>query len=79
LVGQKHFEVAIVGKDAQTKKMEIAKAYIPNKILLGGEKEGNLELLAEKSSNGKTLIYVCENKACQLPVSDSGQAIQQLK
>jgi len=78
LIGQKHFEMAIVGKDAQSKKLAIAERYIPNKILLGGKDEGSLELLEGKYAKGKTLIYVCENKACLLPVTDVAQAMGQL-
>lgn len=78
LMGQRHFEVAIVGQDAQSKKLDLAKPFIPNKILLGGSTEGSLELLDGKLSEGKTLIYVCENKSCLLPVDDVKTAIEQI-
>ena len=79
LMGQRHFEVAIVGKDAIEKGKQITNVYQPNKILLGGKTEGNLELLEGKLSKGKTLIYVCENKSCLLPVDDVQKALLQLK
>lgn len=78
LMGQQHFEVAVVGQAAQNKKLALAKTYIPNKILMGGTTEGSLELLDGKLSEGNTLIYVCENKACLLPVDDPTKAIEQL-
>ncbi|MEP3388389.1 MAG: thioredoxin domain-containing protein [Reichenbachiella sp.] len=78
LMGQRHFEVAIVGQEAQSKKLDLAKPFIPNKILLGGSTEGSLELLDGKLSEGKTLIYVCENKSCLLPVDDVKTAIEQI-
>ena len=77
LMGQQHFEVAVVGADAQSKKLDLAKPFIPNKIFLGGSTEGSLELLDGKLSEGKTLIYVCENKSCLLPVEESSKAIKQ--
>lgn len=78
LMGQQHFEVAVVGKEVQSRKLELAKPYIPNKILLGGKDEGSLELLEGKLSKGKTLIYVCENKSCLLPVNQASKAIDQI-
>ncbi|MEO9966216.1 MAG: thioredoxin domain-containing protein [Reichenbachiella sp.] len=78
LMGQRHYEVAIVGKDAQSKKLEFVKEYYPNKILLGGDDEGSLELLEGKHAKGKTLIYVCEDKSCLLPVEDVDKAINQI-
>lgn len=78
LMGQQHFEVAVVGTDAQNRKLTLAKQYIPNKILLGGTSEGTLELLEGKLSEGQTLIYVCENKSCLLPVEDTKKAVAQM-
>lgn len=78
LMGNKHFEVAIVGADADDKKRELAKDYKPNKILLGGKDEGTLELLKGKLASDKTYVYVCTNKACQLPVTEVGKAIKQI-
>lgn len=78
LMGQQHFEVAVVGAEAQSKKREIALPFVPNKILLGGTTEGSLELLEGKLSEGKTLIYVCENKSCLLPVEEPQKALEQL-
>ena len=65
-----YYEVAIVGKDAHTKAMELNKKYVPNKLFVGSFKNSNMELLQEKFVQGITMIYVCENKVCQLPTSD---------
>lgn len=73
------YEVAIVGKTAQDKRAELEQHYYPNKLLMGGQKEDGLPLLENKLVNGETRIYVCVNKACQLPVKEVTQAIEQLK
>lgn len=73
------YEVAIVGKDAETIRMEIAQNYLPNALLLGGKTEGNLELLKMKLQDGKTIIYVCQNKTCKLPVEKVKDALKQMK
>ena len=73
------YEIAITGKKSHEKRTEINSKYIPNKILMGSLKESNLPLLEMKYVNGKTMIYVCYNKACQKPTENVEEALQQLK
>lgn len=70
------FEVAIVGNDASIKTKELLANYLPNAIILGGASEGSLELLEGKLQEGETMIYVCRNKVCKLPVSEVSKAIE---
>jgi uncharacterized protein YyaL (SSP411 family) len=44
---------------------------------MGGTDE-NLPLLENKLPADKTLIYVCTNKVCKLPVEETGRALQQI-
>ncbi len=74
-----YYEVAVVGKDANDKCLEINKEYKPNKLLIGSFGESNLELLEGKYVEGTTMIYVCENKVCQMPTNKIMQAIKLLK
>ncbi len=73
------YEVAIVGEEAEQVRKELAAYYLPNALLLGGKTEGNLELLRMKLVKGKTMIYVCQNKTCKLPVEDVDAALKQMK
>lgn len=73
------FEVAIVGEDYRTLKAETEQVFLPFAILMGGDKEGNLELLQEKLIEGHTYIYVCKDKMCKMPVKEGEKAIQQIK
>lgn len=73
---QGSFEIAITGSEFEEKRKELEKYYIPNKIILGGEK-GNLPLLQDKFV-GDTRIFVCKNKTCQLPLSEVSEAIKQI-
>jgi len=68
-------EVAVVGKDAAEKVAELQKHYAPNVLYLGGAEE-NLPLLEFKLQKGKTMIYVCENKTCDLPTDDIKKALE---
>ncbi len=73
-------EIVITGKDAEMKRNEINQYYLPDKILAGSV-NGNskLGLLESRFVEGKTFIYVCENKTCKLPVEDIKAAIHLLK
>ncbi len=71
------YEIAITGTDAEQKRKEIEKSYIPNKIMLGGTK-GSLPLLTDKFS-AQTRIFVCKDKTCQLPVTETTEALKQIE
>ena len=73
------YEIAISGKDAKEKLKEINQRYIPNKLLVGSVKDSNLPLLKLKYTDNETIIYVCIDGACQLPVSETSKAIEQIK
>ena len=72
------YEVAIVGEDWRAKRAEWDQRYQPQCLLLGGEEEGELELLENKRVEGQTMIYVCQNKSCRLPVTEVEAARAQL-
>lgn len=76
---QPFYEIAITGKKAHEKRNEINQWYVPNKMLIGSIKNSTLPLLESKYVNGKTMIYVCFNKACQKPVEEVKEALEQLK
>lgn len=73
------YEVAIVGKDANQKRAELNQYYIPNKMLIGSKQESSLPLLENKYVNGETIIYVCIDKSCKLPVSKVSEAVKQMQ
>ncbi|HAS44710.1 MAG TPA: thioredoxin domain-containing protein [Microscillaceae bacterium] len=73
------YEVAIVGKKAHKLRKQWDKKYLPNALLMGGRREGNLPLLKNKWQKGKTMIYVCKDKVCKLPVTEVNEALKQLK
>ena len=70
------FEVAILGAQASNRCHEIQRTFFPNALFLGGKNEGSLELLKNKLQEGQTMIYVCQNKVCKLPVSNVEDALQ---
>lgn len=74
-----YYEVVVVGNDALPKIQEIQKSYYPNILTAGSKKMDRLPLLMGRYSEGKTLIYVCVNNTCKLPVTKVEDAIVLLK
>jgi uncharacterized protein YyaL (SSP411 family) len=72
------YEIAIMGKDATKKNIELQKTYLPECLFMGSTEEENLPLLQDKMPVNKTLIYVCTNKTCKIPVEEVGIALRQL-
>ena len=62
-------EIAVVGKEALEKVLQINTLFLPNKIVMASVEEDNtLPLLLGKENNGDTYIYVCQDYACKMPV-----------
>ena len=74
-----YFEVAVSGLNAKEKIKDINHKYIPNKLICASTTKSNLPLLQHRYVAGKTLIYVCVNKTCQLPTEDVHVAFDQIK
>lgn len=72
-------EIAIVGPDADRFRAEIDARFYPNKVLCGTVGNGEsgpdgLPLLQQRGTiDGKTAVYVCYNRTCQLPVTSVAQ------
>lgn len=63
------YEVAVLGDRAAGVSRRLQENYIPLAVFMGGSVE-NLPLLENKYVDGKTIIYVCRNRVCRLPVED---------
>jgi uncharacterized protein YyaL (SSP411 family) len=73
------YEIAIVGKEYKQTISQFQIYHLPNTIVIGTEKNSNLNILKNKFTKGHTYIYVCENGACQQPQMDIDKAISQIK
>jgi len=71
-------EVVIMGKDARNLNRQLQQHYLPACTFMGGTEE-NLPLLENKIPAVGTLIYVCSNKTCKMPVAEVARALEQLK
>ena len=75
---QPFYEVAVVGKNANTITKEFYKNYFPNILISASNKDSELPLLEFKYIDGETLIYVCVNGTCKLPLADISKAIKSI-
>ena len=62
-------EIAVVGKRAFEKANDIHQIFMPNQVIMATTSPTDkYPLLAGKPIQKETLIYVCQNYSCQLPV-----------
>ena len=71
-------EVAIVGPEAEARRTELSQHFLPNDVLAGTAQGSNLPLLQDRPATATTLLYVCRNRTCQLPVQSVPEALAQL-
>lgn len=71
-------EVVITGPNAKQLLKEIKDKNPFNVTYAVAEKFSNLPIFEGRFVDDRTLIYVCENNACQLPVTTSEEALHQL-
>ena len=72
------YEVAILGNEFESLLKEFSGYYLPNVIFSGGKTEGRLSLNEGKLVDGQTVIYVCQDKTCGLPVTEVKEALKQI-
>ncbi|MCG2417770.1 thioredoxin domain-containing protein [Aequorivita sp. F47161] len=72
------YEVVVVGEAAPKIVKELNTNYLPNIIIAGSQSEKDGPLFENRFVPGETLIYVCENNTCKLPVTETKIAIKSL-
>ena len=72
-------EVAFTGNDYLNLKNEFKKQYQPFTLTMGTKISSQLPLLSDKVTQpDKSIIYVCYNKTCKLPVTSVEDALKQI-
>ncbi|MCF6182822.1 thioredoxin domain-containing protein [Lutibacter sp.] len=74
-----YYEIAVSGSQAKEKIKEFNANYIPNKLFAGTTSKSTIPLMEGRDANDETLIYVCVDGACQLPVKDTNKALSFIK
>jgi len=76
---QPYYEIIVVGPEADERLRELEKQYIPNALLAASTIKSESEIFKGRYLENETLIYVCVNNACKLPVSSVSEALKLLK
>ena len=71
-------EVVICGEEAADYYRKMQSDFYPNTLWLWSVGKSELALLKDRCIADQTTIYICENKACQLPVTTVSEAREQL-
>lgn len=69
------YEIVVCGNNAKLLLIELQRQYLPNCLIIGSEGESNFPLLQNRYVKDETLIYVCQNKVCQMPVKNMEEAL----
>ncbi len=74
-----YYEVAIVGEGFGDVRAMLQSNYLPNAVFAGTPNEGEIDILKNRYSESKTLIYICLQGTCKLPLEDASEALLQLR
>ena len=72
--GYPSYEVAICGPQANQRFWEFNRQYYPNLLFAISEHESELPLLQNRFAPDVTRIFICQDKACKLPVESAEEA-----
>ena len=78
-INSNYYEIAVVGDNAINQVIKFNSKYIPNKLIIGTNSDNDLPLLKNRYIEGRTLIYVCVNKACKLPTESFEDSLKMIK
>lgn len=69
-------QVAVIGDKYAAIKKEFDQLALSHVLIMGAKLDSALPLLKDKFIFGETLIYVCKNKSCSLPVQTVKEAMR---
>lgn len=78
-MNQPFYEIGVVGSTYQDTSLKIGAAYLPNVLIAGTEKEGTLGMLKNRFQEEETLIYVCMEGVCKLPLHKPVEALEHVQ
>lgn len=72
-------ELAICGADASEEIKKINSHYLPHVIVAGSTTTTGIPFLANRFVQDELLFYICQNKACGLPVTTTEETLNNLQ
>ena len=71
-------EVVISGPEAEAFRKDLSAHWLPDAVMAGSAGAGGLPLLEGRFEAGRTRIFVCRNRVCELPVDTVAAALARL-
>ena len=72
------YEIVVVGPEAGDFVKKINQHFLPNTIVVGSKVENDSFLFRNRYADGLTLVYICRDNTCKLPVKTVKEAMDQL-
>ena len=76
---QPFYEIVATGDEAVEKAAQLQSNYLPQAVIAAARSKSALPIFEGRISDGKTRIFVCRNKSCQLPVITVEEALALMK
>jgi hypothetical protein len=70
------FEVAVLGAESDLILKELHKSFQPNVLFAFSKTDSKVPILKDRYVEENTLIYVCKEGVCQLPLENIGQVLE---
>ena len=74
-----YYEIVISGTDAEKKLQQLHHTFRPNVLWAFSTTASDVPVFLNRFVTGKTLIYVCEEGICQLPVENTEKALELIR
>ena len=74
-----YFELAILGPQAFDFAKKINQLGLPNVLVVSSQTPSELPLFQDRFYAGETILYVCKDYSCKLPVNTVSEALEQLQ
>ncbi|MDP1728356.1 MAG: thioredoxin domain-containing protein [Bacteroidota bacterium] len=70
------YQLIITGPESKSWVQKLHTLYIPNAIITRVQETSQIPLLSDKTIGTQTMIYICKDKVCQLPVGSVEEALE---
>ena len=78
-ISKPFYEVIIIGENAEKVASKFRQSFHPNTLILFSKIDSDIPIFRNRFKANETLIYVCQNGVCKLPVKTIEEALKLVK
>ena len=75
-ISKPFYEVIIIGENAEKVASKFRQSFHPNTLILFSKIDSDIPIFRNRFKANETLIYVCQNGACKLPVKTIKETLE---